>query len=458
MSGYKHATVTISQEEYRRLHEFDMKKKFKEFTRIKSQDSGRDSEILDLIKQVEEREKQLQSALSSIGQNSSQVDERIFQDIFEQNTMYYENLVESLKDSNSSVQDSITYLKYEFLAELEREREEYHQNLESLIARQDTYQDTEYGKMEAAQQWLNRCLIMVDFIQNQFDHERFAPGTLDRILHNLNFSQDNLAEGFSESSLLGSQQLYLELTDLRFELEQVLLKWQSEYEKSYSSIQDIIFQMSSNANISALGIQGEELSDQINLNFWTNGRYLQLLEHCRQLSGYMIQDQNLLSLEDLDRLYSQILPVIRESFESIVYEARLNALNSQLRMNIAEKALRALEMHGFTLETAGYAENDMRSQFNAHLDSPDGSQVTIQVLPTEKSAQELSNELIVITAHPYLKTEHEARLQWDELSQSLSQFNLIVSPPDLTPAPNVAEPDKKNIFQPVEQKYTRTAR
>ncbi len=111
MSGYKHATVTISQEEYRRLHEFDMKKKFKEFTRINSQDSGRSSEILDLIKQLEEREMQLQSALSSIGQDYSQADERIFQDILEQNTMYYENLVASLKDTNTSVEE-LNYLPH----------------------------------------------------------------------------------------------------------------------------------------------------------------------------------------------------------------------------------------------------------------------------------------------------------------------------------------------------------
>ncbi len=342
--------------------------------------------------------------------------------------------------------------------ELQREREQFHQNLQTIIARQDTYQETEFVKVEAAQQWLNRCLIMADFIQNQFDHERFAPGRLNRILYNLNFSESNLAEGFPESSLQGSQQLYLELSDLHFELEQMLIQWQSKYEKSYSEIQAIILQMSSNVDVSALGLQGEELPDQLNLNFWTNGRFLQLLEHCRQLSGYMIQDQNLLSLDDLDRLYSQILPVIRDSFESIVYDARLNALNSQLRMNIAEKALQALENHGFTLDTAGYAENDMRSQFNAHLDCPDGSQVTIQVLPTAKSAEELSNELVMITTHPYLKTEHEARLQWDELSQSLSQLDLKVGRPDLMPATNAEGPDKKGYFQPVEQKYLRTER
>jgi hypothetical protein len=108
-------------------------------------------------------------------------------------------------------------------------------------------------------------------------------------------------------------------------------------------------------------------------------------------------------------------------------------------MNIAEKALTALENHGFSLDTAGYKDDDMRSEFNAHLECPDGSEVSIQVIPTDISSSELSNDLVVITTHPYLKTDHEARLQWDELSNTLSQYNLKVSNPRTHP---VASPEK----------------
>jgi len=177
------------------------------------------------------------------------------------------------------------------------------------------------------------------------------------------------------------------------------------------------------------------------LNYWTDDKYNELLNHCRQLAMYMIQDQDILSLEDIDRVYLQIIPVIQESFDSLINDARLNALNSQLRMNIAEKALNALENHGFLLDTAGYKDDDMRSEFNAHLECPDGSEVSIQVIPTEIPANELSNDLVVITTHPYLKTEHEARLQWEELSNTLNQYNLQVSYPKIHPTPPTEESD-----------------
>jgi hypothetical protein len=104
-------------------------------------------------------------------------------------------------------------------------------------------------------------------------------------------------------------------------------------------------------------------------------------------------------------------------------------------MNIAERALLALEIQGFRLNTAGYANQDMRAAFTAHLENADGSRVMIEVLPTDQTKQELTNELVVITNHPYLKTEHEALLQWQELCRTLNQHDLHVSRPEIRAAP-----------------------
>ena len=153
------------------------------------------------------------------------------------------------------------------------------------------------------------------------------------------------------------------------------------------------------------------------------------------------REQRSISTEELRKTNKELLPVIREKFETIIYDARLLALNSQLRMNIAERALQALEIQGFELSESGYTNQDMRGPFTAHLENPDGSRVMIQVLPVDPPQQELTNELVVITNHPYLKTEQEARLQWQELCRSLNQYDLHVSRPELRPAPLAAEVD-----------------
>jgi hypothetical protein len=442
MSGYKHATVTISQEEYRRLQETAVKKKFKEFSKLNTCDPNREQDLLNVIGQLEERERLLQNQLSSIEQPADQWDESALQAILDQNAACYSNLATSIKNSNSSLQDDLIYMTEEFSRALDQQRESYYLNIQSIFRDQDEYHSRENAKNESAFVWFNRCLILADFIQNQFDHERFTPGKFIKILRNLNLAENNLTNGFFEASLQSSQQIYLDLADLNFELEQELIQWQTRFDRTYLAINEFISQMEANAFVAAVGLKGEELPNQVELNYWTNDKYNELLNHCRQLAIYMIQDQNILSLDDIDRIYLQIIPVIQESFESLILDARLNALNSQLRMNIAEKALNALENHGFLLDTAGYKDDDMRSEFNAHLECPDGSEVSIQVIPTEIPAGELSNDLVVITTHPYLKTEHEARLQWDELSHTLSQYNLKVSNPKIHPMPLPEESDQ----------------
>jgi hypothetical protein len=178
-------------------------------------------------------------------------------------------------------------------------------------------------------------------------------------------------------------------------------------------------------------LEGEELTEQVDLIYWSNGKYRELLDTSRRLLTLLSQERQSISTEELKRTYNEFLPLLREKFESILYEARLSALNSQLRMNIAERALQALETHGFRLNESGYTNQDMRAAFTANLENADGSRVMIEVLPTQTAQQKLTNELVVITNHPYLKTEHEARLQWQELCRTLNQYDLDVSRPEI---------------------------
>lgn len=456
MSGYKHATVTISQEEYRRLHDADMKRKFRESGSTRAQSASREAEIQSLLQILEERERQLEAALGSIDQNAYPVGNEILQDILSQNAMFYDNLAASFQETSSNDSNTIASLSEEYSRALQQERERHQLHLQSIIENQDAYHYQEYAKEDAARQWINRCLVLAELIRNQYDHERFMTGRLSRIVRNLEFAENNLAAGFSEAGIQGCQQIYCELSDLQFKLEQTLIRWHTEFDKTHSAISELVQQIECNARVNALGIEGEELPNEVDLDFWTSGKYGQLLDHCRQLSVYMVSEQSCLNEEDINRIYSQILPVVRESFESIIYEARLNALNSQLRMNIAEKALQALEIHGFVLEQAGYEGNDMRSQFTARLDNPDGSQVMIQVVPPERSSDELSNELFVITSSPSLKTEHEARLRWEELTQTLNRFNLRVGRPEVLSSSSESSSSTSENSRSVEHQYTRT--
>jgi len=434
MSGYKRATVTIGEEEYRRLHEADMKRRFKEHSK-EDKTPGQMAELTHTLRDVESRQEALERALNYLDADFDWMGAELVQDILTQNARCYQTLTTIIEETASESNASLALLSQRFTEEMQKEREHYRDHLQSLFQRFDTYEQREQSKAEAARQWLRQSAALADFIQKQFDHERFLPGKFSRIFSNLHLGQDNLAQGFYESSLQTSQQAFLGLSDLRMELEQRTVEWQTEYAGARNALTQFIAELERNSSVNAFGLEGEELPAQVDLAYWSNGKYGELLDKSRQLLNLLSEDRQSIPTQELKRTHRELLPILVDRFESIIYDARLNALNSQLRMNIAERALQALENQGFKLNEAGYTHQDMRAAFMASLDNPDGSRVTIEVLPAEKSKQELSNELVVTTNHPYLKTEHEARLLWQELCHSLHQYDLHVSRPEIHAVP-----------------------
>ena len=69
MSGYKRATVTISEEEYRRLHQADMKRRFKDHPRTDARASAQVSDLNNTLRGMENRQQQLEQALRDLGQD-----------------------------------------------------------------------------------------------------------------------------------------------------------------------------------------------------------------------------------------------------------------------------------------------------------------------------------------------------------------------------------------------------
>jgi hypothetical protein len=335
-----------------------------------------------------------------------------------------------------------------FEEELQRERERYHQSLHSLVQRMDSYEQREEARVEMAQQWIGQTRLLANLIQEQFEHERFSPGRLQRILANLDFAENNLAQGFLESSLSTSQRAFLDLSDLRVELEQRVLEWHAEYEKAYRALDQFVGELEVNSCVNGIGLDGEDLSQPVDVVDWSDGKYHELRQECLGRLADLARGQQEFATDELTQIYSEWLPERRASFESIIYQARMMALNSQLRMNIAEKALQALETHGFKLNESGYQNEDMHAPFLARLASSDGTRVSIQVSPSNRTAEELTNVLEVITTHPYIKTEHEARLQWEELSHTLQQFDLEVGHPSIGRVPSVTAHEDIDIQTP----------
>jgi hypothetical protein len=189
---------------------------------------------------MENRQRQLEQALTDLDQDFDWIGAEMMQDILAQNAHCYESLAAIIEETNSDTIASLAFLSQRFTEEMQREHEQYHRHLQSLFQRLETYEQKEQSKAESARLWLRQSVAFADLIQEQLDHERFLPGRLSRILGSLNFAQNNLAGGFFETSLQTSQQAFLQLSELHFELEQRIVEWQTDYERAHSALTQFI--------------------------------------------------------------------------------------------------------------------------------------------------------------------------------------------------------------------------
>src|SRR6188474_3878335 len=142
MSGYKRATVTISEQEYRRLHETDMRRRFRGHTKAKTRISEQAPDLANTLRQMENRQRQLEEAFGSLDQSFSQseAETETMQEILMQNALCYESLAAMVEETASNAGDSLARLSQHFTEAMGRDREQFRSHLCSLVQRLDTYQ------------------------------------------------------------------------------------------------------------------------------------------------------------------------------------------------------------------------------------------------------------------------------------------------------------------------------
>jgi hypothetical protein len=192
MSGYKRAMVTISQEEYRRLHQADIKRRFKESFRPKSRNLGDTAALNNAVEQMESRHREFEEALYMLDDGLNQVETETMQEILRENSLCYERLTAVIGQTKEDTNRSLESLSQHFAEEMQNQRQRYQQNIQALVQRLSMHERREQAKAEAARKWLKHSVAFADFIQGKFDHERFLPGRLFGILGSLQLAQNNL--------------------------------------------------------------------------------------------------------------------------------------------------------------------------------------------------------------------------------------------------------------------------
>jgi hypothetical protein len=227
-----------------------------------------------------------------------------------------------------------------------------------------------------------------------------------------------------EAALLNAQQTYSHLSELRGELERKQNEWTVLYQASLLTVRRFYTILTNCQSLPALDTNGNELPYEIDVDFWCGRKLSRLTEKTRNILQQLEKNQAILDADALNQLIQTDFPSSQEELDRLVVDARLAALNSQVRINIADLVVQALEQQGFVLQESKYSNNDQRKAFSARVQNLEGSEVVIQVMPVPGDAGK--NELQLHSLDKDQRTEHELRQRSSEISRTLNDYGLVV--------------------------------
>ncbi len=234
-------------------------------------------------------------------------------------------------------------------------------------------------KFSLADEWLASAEVLADFIKRSYPYEFFLPGRMDRLEEALSISRGNLEANMPEAALVTSQQIVSKLSETRIDLERKQNEWQLYYYAAWDGVCRLHAEILANQSVCAIDLDGNCLESTLNVDEWSSGAWTALFDNIQQLLASFESDECTFETAGLRQIIEKELPFYASELENMIRQTRLAALNSQLRINIADLVVQALKEQGFSLEDAGYDNVDMRQGYGARLVNYEGGEVLVQV-------------------------------------------------------------------------------
>jgi hypothetical protein len=427
MSGYKHTTIKISEADYRRLHNADMKGRFSRVSQKKVDPANPNVEKLQSTFQgFEQRQREFQQFMRGLSTEIGQVEIETAQALVDQRDGFHLELSDRLASLQIDSTIALDAVSRDLSEQIDLNQRRHSDQLSNLTGCLDSLFVNKEQKAGIAQQWFDSASSLRDFIEAHYDHNRFMPGHFERLDIQIQQALGNLQDDMLEAALLAAQEVYMECSLARLELEKLEGEWQILYQEASEMLEELIRVLAGGKIIPALDTQGQVLPIEINLDHWSDHHYTTLTQQVRYLRSRMRTEAASFTTAELNELVNDVIPGMKKEFDNLVYEARLAVIYSQIRINIADITIQALERQGFLVNEHGFAENNMQMPYLISLQNIEGSQVFIRVNPIRNA--QAANDLEIESHDKDVRTESELRSRSREILNSLTQYGLRVGP------------------------------
>jgi hypothetical protein len=379
------------------------------------------------LEPLERRQAQYETALSHVRQEVRDIEVSTARRIAEQQRQFRQELDASIDGLRMETHNLLWEQERKMTNLIDQERQTREREIQNVQGQIDQIHADQHRKGELAITVVDEAQVVYDFINENYRHEQFTPGRLGKLRQSMQTARENINQGTPEAALSIAQIAFRDLTDLRLELEDLELQWQSWQNEALRSASQVLEEARNNRNFEVLDLEGKGTGIEQEADVWTNGKMGALQKEIENTIKTIESTKNYLSTEELQKIAEETTVQHQKKIAELLEEARLAVVSSQLRANIAELAVNALKDQGYILEDNTYVGEDTREGYIAKVKHRDGSEVVVSVDPDVN--QPGKNNMNIHAFDEEIHTEHERFQRANELADSMRGHGLEVSNP-----------------------------
>lgn len=429
MSGHKRTTVSISELEYRRLHDAEMKSRFMERHLPDLFNDPREENqtgFQNVLRDVENRQNTFLSLASGLKDEIKTVEWATSQALVEKTAEITRRGELAQTRMEENLRHEMGKLSRDLQAEITSQTQACLSGIDQVHRRFASLEEEHRRKQEMALAWAQSAAVMDRFILDSYPPDMLDSDQIDQLESELQQVFVNLEQDIPEAAIAAAQQLYNRYSRMRVELEAHAIQAAVHLQETRQTLDELLAQLGGVQVVPALDMNGHTMDAEVDVDFWTGGGLQNLVEEVRAVRGEL-DDRAGIEPDLRRRLLEADIPGWQATANELVFQARLAVLNSQIRINIAELVVRALQEQGFQLRGGNYLNGDMRDGFEAFVQSLDGSEVLIRVNPVEQ--QEGRADVHLFSLDRERRSQQELAQRTREVCRSLQRHGLSVGNP-----------------------------
>ena len=484
MSGEKRRYVRVEDQELRRLREQESRLKSirrdlpKRLEQLRSQ-AQQDLQLR--LEPLERRTIQHEQKTRELKSNLANLEKSTHQRLQQQRSEFKAALHDSEARQKSAMQAEVRQLEgamregfakqHEMILEITTgQREEYlalnqqlDQKFEYMMreerrARENLeiqLQQEKQDKTSMAQNLIEDVKTIWEQIDQDYQHQKFAPGQLSNLKREIDLAENSLSSGVPEAAIGSLQQTYLKLADLRLEIEQKEQEWLLYYSSALEDLRALLEEVRAHKECEVEIGQGDEAEQfRVEVNYWTGNRLNLYEEELESLEKKLKEGEDSLTMEDVQQLALQI-DSQQNKLSEIINQAKEEILSSQMRVEIADKVAETLKSMGYLVinpqQDAIYEEGDQRRAYVLKLQNAAEGEVVTVISPQRdegKGINEFGRNVVSINSFGSTLEDEKAQEQYAKaVTEALREEGLAIEKEECIAEPQYQYQDMEKVLE-----------